>query len=142
MKAANRPYRVAVLGVFLSALVILIFCPYASAQTKVQPVVLKGARLIDGTGRPPIENSVLVIEGKQIVAAGKAGAASESNPRKPGGSGPQKVPGNRGRERRKAEAGAVSESPRQPRPENRRDLAGAPASPLGDSEGSQTLRPG
>ena len=76
MKAANRPYRVAVLGVFLSALVILIFCPYISAQTKAQPVVLKGARLIDGTGRPPIENSVLVIEGKQIVVAGKAGAVS------------------------------------------------------------------
>jgi imidazolonepropionase-like amidohydrolase len=76
MKAAKHPYRPAVFGIFLTLLAILIFCPHAGAQTKAQPVVLKGARLIDGTGKPPIENSVLVIEGKQIVAAGKAGAVS------------------------------------------------------------------
>lgn len=77
MRAANRPCRFAVLGVFLSAfLVILGLCPVAAAQTKARQVVLKGARLIDGTGRPPIENSVLVIEGSQIVAVGKAGAVS------------------------------------------------------------------
>jgi imidazolonepropionase-like amidohydrolase len=38
--------------------------------------VLKGARLIDGTGRPAIENSVLVLEGDHVVAAGKAGEVS------------------------------------------------------------------
>ena len=32
--------------------------------------------MIDGTGRPAIENSVLVIEGDHIVAAGKAGTVS------------------------------------------------------------------
>jgi imidazolonepropionase-like amidohydrolase len=67
----------ALLGTFL---VILGLCPRVGAQaptqTKSQPVVLKGARLIDGTGRPPIENSVLVIEGGQIVAVAKAGAVS------------------------------------------------------------------
>src|ERR1700676_2892807 len=53
----------------------LITCPRADAQTKTQQIVLKGARLIDGTGRPAIENSVLVIEGNHVVAAGSAGTA-------------------------------------------------------------------
>ena len=77
MKTAKPRYIFAFLGVFL---LILMVCPRAGAQaptqTKARQVVLKGARLIDGTGRPAIENSVLVIEGKQIVAAGKAGAVS------------------------------------------------------------------
>src|SRR5260370_19878035 len=77
MKPAKPRYIFAFLGVFL---LILMVCPRAGAQaptqTKARQVVLKGARLIDGTGRPAIENSVLVIEGKQIVAAGKAGAVS------------------------------------------------------------------
>src|SRR5579864_4419260 len=77
MKTAKPAYRVAILGAFLSAsLVSLVICPHAGAQTKPRPIVLKGARLIDGTGRAPIENSVLVIEGSQIVAAGKSGAVS------------------------------------------------------------------
>src|SRR2546428_12606617 len=77
MKTAKPRYIFAFLGVFL---LILMVCPRAGAQaptqTKARQVVLKGARLIDGTGRPAIENSVLVIECKQIVAAGKAGAVS------------------------------------------------------------------
>jgi imidazolonepropionase-like amidohydrolase len=35
-------------------------------------LVLRGARVIDGTGRPPIENAVLVIEGGKIRALGKS----------------------------------------------------------------------
>ena len=77
MKTAKPAYRVAILGAFLSAsLVSLVICPHAGAQTKPRPIVLKGARLIDGTGRAPIENSVLVIEGSQILAAGKSGEVS------------------------------------------------------------------
>lgn len=84
MKTARRSDRFAALGVFLSAFLVIVIacivCPSAGAQappsTQARLVVLKGARLIDGTGQPPIENSVLVIEGKQIVAAGKAGAVS------------------------------------------------------------------
>ena len=80
MKAAKHPHRFAVPTAFLVMLTVCLACPRAAAQaptqTKDRPVVLKGARLIDGTGRPPIENSVLVIEGSQIVAAGKAGAVS------------------------------------------------------------------
>jgi imidazolonepropionase-like amidohydrolase len=54
----------------------LVAAPRADAQAKTQQIVLKGARLIDGTGRPVIENSVLVIEGDHVVAAGKSGAVS------------------------------------------------------------------
>lgn len=80
MKSANRPLRFAISATFLLIVVVCMVCPRAGAQTpsqtKARPVVLKGARLIDGTGRPPVENSVLVIQGSQIVAAGKAGAVS------------------------------------------------------------------
>src|SRR5437879_3247275 len=84
MKAAKYPYRFAVRTAFLTAFLVMLIvcmaCPRAGAQAPVQTngrsVALKGARLIDGTGRPPIENSVLVIAGSQIVAAGKAGAVS------------------------------------------------------------------
>jgi imidazolonepropionase-like amidohydrolase len=37
------------------------------------PIVLEGARLIDGTGRPPRDNAALVIEGDKITAVGVAG---------------------------------------------------------------------
>jgi imidazolonepropionase-like amidohydrolase len=80
MKSANRPIRFAIFAALLLIAVVCMVCPRAGAQTpsqtKAQPIVLKGARLIDGTGRPPVENSVLVIQGSQIVAAGKAGAVS------------------------------------------------------------------
>lgn len=71
MKSAFRSRTLVILGVFLSVLFI-----GSSAWAQTRPVVLKGARLIDGTGRPAVENSVLVIEGDHVVAAGKAGAIS------------------------------------------------------------------
>jgi imidazolonepropionase-like amidohydrolase len=73
MKSIERSFAVGILSVFLSA---LFTCPRAGAQAKTQTIVLKGARLIDGTGRPAIENSVLVLEGDHVVAAGKAGEVS------------------------------------------------------------------
>ena len=73
MKRVNRLYAWVILEMILATLVV---CPGAGAQTKARPVVFKGARLIDGTGRAAIENSILVIEGDQVVAAGKAGAVS------------------------------------------------------------------
>src|SRR5690348_5358000 len=79
MKANDPSSRFAVLGAFLAP-ILLVFVFYSAARPQTpaatKAVVLKGARLIDGTGRPPIENSVLVIEGKQIVAVGKTGAVS------------------------------------------------------------------
>jgi imidazolonepropionase-like amidohydrolase len=47
-----------------------------AAALAAQPatvIVLDGARLVDGTGRPPLENARIVIEGDRIVAAGAAG---------------------------------------------------------------------
>ena len=73
MKIVKRPYTLVTLAAFLAMLVV---CPRAGAQAGTRRIALKGARLIDGTGRPAIENSVLVIEGDHIVAAGKAGTVS------------------------------------------------------------------
>src|SRR6202049_2692121 len=73
MKAADRSYAWVILGIFLS---LFVTYPRAGAQSNARQSVLREARLIDGTGRPAIENSVLVIEGDHIVAAGKAGTVS------------------------------------------------------------------
>jgi imidazolonepropionase-like amidohydrolase len=70
MKSLHRAQILISLGIVLS---VLLVCPGAGAQTQI---ALKGARLIDGTGRPAIENSILVIDGDRIVAAGKAGSVS------------------------------------------------------------------
>ncbi len=40
----------------------------------IATIIIGGARLIDGRGGPPIENSVVVIEGDRIVAAGAKGS--------------------------------------------------------------------
>src|ERR1700730_5298717 len=42
----------------------------ASAQKGSQTVALIGARLIDGTGGPPLENTALVIQGETLSAIG------------------------------------------------------------------------
>jgi len=73
MRAVDRPYVWVVLGIFLS---VLVACPRAGGQVKTRQIVLKGARLIDGTGRPAIEQSVLVIEGDHVVAVGNAATVS------------------------------------------------------------------
>ena len=73
MKSVDRPFTWVMLFIFFGP---LMTCPRADAQAKAQQIVLKGARLIDGTGRPPIENSVLVIEGDHVVAGGKSGAVA------------------------------------------------------------------
>jgi imidazolonepropionase-like amidohydrolase len=73
MKTIERSFALGILSVFLTA---FFTCPRAEAQAMTQTIVLKGARLIDGTGRPAIENSVLVLEGDHVVAAGKASAVS------------------------------------------------------------------
>src|SRR3984957_11826999 len=52
------------LGVFSSLTSI------ASAQESSQTVALIGARLIDGTGGPPLENAALVIQGQTVIAVG------------------------------------------------------------------------
>jgi len=46
-------------------------CPAASAQA--QTLVIEGGTLIDGTGRQPIENSVIIIEGDRFKTIGRRG---------------------------------------------------------------------
>ena len=45
----------------------------ATAQTPA-PLVIQGGTLIDATGREPIEDAVIVVEGERIKAVGKRGA--------------------------------------------------------------------
>jgi imidazolonepropionase-like amidohydrolase len=73
MRAVNRSQVWVIVVTFLS---LLITCPRAGGQVKTRQIVLKGARLINGTGQPAIENSVLVIEGDHVVAVGNAGTVS------------------------------------------------------------------
>src|SRR5262245_63702322 len=42
-------------------------------RAQAQTLVIQGGALIDGTGRAPIENSVIVIEGNRFRAVGRAG---------------------------------------------------------------------
>ena len=71
MSRMKAPQVVAILAV---ALGMFAACPAVRAQGAARPIVMKGALLIDGTGRPPIENSVVVIEGDKVRAVGKAGS--------------------------------------------------------------------
>ena len=43
------------------------------SQDSVQPIAIVGATLIDGSGRSPVVDSVVVLKGDSIVAAGKRG---------------------------------------------------------------------
>jgi imidazolonepropionase-like amidohydrolase len=69
----------------LATLMLTVFIPVNSqTQTRITPeppigkgvVVLKAARLIDGTGAPAITNAVVVIDDNRITAAGRAGAVN------------------------------------------------------------------
>ncbi len=65
-------------GVFLGGmLAAALLAPDAFAQaTGNRTVVLRAARLIDGTGAAPIAGGVVVITGDRIVAVGKEGSVS------------------------------------------------------------------
>ena len=43
-------------------------CALAEPSTEPSTTVFTGARLIDGTGRAPIENAILLVQGQQIIA--------------------------------------------------------------------------
>jgi hypothetical protein len=49
------------------------FLPAVGHAQKSPPVVLQGGTLIDATGRPPVEDAVIVVQGERITAAGKRG---------------------------------------------------------------------
>ena len=72
----------------VSLLLLALFVVLVTAQTpspigiRPQPpegkgvVVLKAARLIDGTGAPAIKNAVVVVTDNRITAVGSAGSVS------------------------------------------------------------------
>ena len=53
---------------------VLLGTPGSSAQDRV--LVLEGGTLIDGTGRAPLADAVVVVEGNRITAVGTRGAVS------------------------------------------------------------------
>ena len=62
---------------FVSAAVLFLLLASAlfiRAQQINRPLVIEGARLIDGTGRPPIENAVIVIADDKIQQVFQKGA--------------------------------------------------------------------
>lgn len=69
-----RPVTAAVLAGFFVAVTSLA-APAANAadtgaQDAVATVVLVGATLIDGTGRPPVPDAIVLVKGRRILAAG------------------------------------------------------------------------
>jgi imidazolonepropionase-like amidohydrolase len=57
----------------LSALFVLLGFALASSAVAAPAIVLEGARLIDGTGKPPRDNAALIIQGDKITAVGTTG---------------------------------------------------------------------
>jgi imidazolonepropionase-like amidohydrolase len=56
--------------IFVSALAILGAAPAQAPRPTTAPIAIVGARLIDGTGAQPVNDSVVVVEGDRIRAAG------------------------------------------------------------------------
>src|SRR5688572_30264001 len=52
--------------------VLLVLLAVVAAQPAGRVLVLEHARLVDGTGRPPIDDARIVIEGERITAVGPA----------------------------------------------------------------------
>src|SRR5215468_9982539 len=57
----------------LSALFLIVGLGLAGSALAAPAIVLEGARLIDGTGKPARDNAALVIQGDRITAVGTAG---------------------------------------------------------------------
>ena len=75
MTTARTPAAIAALALALAAPVAA-QAPNAAARARVDTVVLRAARLIDGTGAAPVQNGVVVVAGDRIVAAGRAGSVA------------------------------------------------------------------
>lgn len=73
----KQPTRCLLPGVFALLLVVL---SVPAEEKPPAPIVLTGARLIDGNGGSPIDDAVIVIEGNRFAAAGpKAGLKIPAN---------------------------------------------------------------
>ncbi|MHB1204389.1 MAG: amidohydrolase family protein [Rhodospirillaceae bacterium] len=61
------------LSTLLMGVAVLLFSA-SGAMAQERPLVIQGGTLIDGTGRPPIKDSVIVVEGSRIKQAGRRDA--------------------------------------------------------------------
>jgi len=61
---------------FLIVMGVAVLCFTQSMPAQERPIAILHARLIDGLGGPPVEDTVLILEGNKIVYAGPANAAS------------------------------------------------------------------
>ena len=68
MKINNSSFFIACVLCFMAFAL-----PIASHAQKATPLVIQGGTLIDATGRAPMEDAVIVIEGERIKAVGKRG---------------------------------------------------------------------
>ena len=68
MKINNTKFLISVFFCF-----IVLALPIVSHAQKATPLVIQGGTLIDATGRAPIEDAVIVVEGERIKAVGKRG---------------------------------------------------------------------
>ena len=66
----NHPMKTLIFG---WAFFIALGLPTVGHTQKPVPLVIQGGTLIDATGRPPLENAVIVVEGERIKAVGKRG---------------------------------------------------------------------
>ena len=69
-----RPAFLVTISVFLIVALLVLLPPNGSAvpyQEASQPIAIVGATLIDGSGRAPVLDSVVVLKGDSILAAGK-----------------------------------------------------------------------
>src|SRR5437660_2576196 len=60
-------------GVVVLAVSLICFGLAKAQRIQSTVLVLRGGRLIDGTGRAPVEKSVIVIEGTKITQVGEEG---------------------------------------------------------------------
>jgi imidazolonepropionase-like amidohydrolase len=57
-------------GGFAIGMLVLTIVPASAQSDRTTPIAIAGARLIDGTGAPPIDDAVVVVEGDRIRNAG------------------------------------------------------------------------
>jgi hypothetical protein len=71
----SRGLSLAIIALVVSLLAVSVLAVRSDAQTSgaSRTLVLQGGTLIDGTGKAPLENAVIVIEVGRIKAVGKQG---------------------------------------------------------------------
>jgi len=65
--------RLKCLDTILLTFILVWLSPARSEAQNATPLVIQGGTLIDATGRPPLEDAVIVIEGNRFKAVGKRG---------------------------------------------------------------------